>query len=121
MHKESLPEAWISCPDCNKYFPTRWIRDRHREGFKTRGESCVPRYASEVNGSLLAAQNDHEEEEFGMAEEVEEEEESRHVTNGEADQGDLISCDLCEAVYEEESEYYTHANDEHLDVIQDSW
>ena len=70
---------------------------------------------------MLAAQNDHEEEEFGMAEEVEEEEESRHVTNGEADQGDLISCDLCEAVYEEESEYYTHANDEHLDVIQDSW
>ena len=127
-HKDSLAEAWVSCPDCHKYFPTRWIRDRHREGFKTRGESCIPRYASELNESLLAGQDDQEEEEeeeFGMVEELEEEvggEDCQNLTSEEPDQEDqLISCDLCDAVYEEESDYYTHANDEHLDLIQDSW
>jgi hypothetical protein len=66
--------------------------------------------------------DDNQEEEFGMVEELEEDvDDSQNVTNEEPDESLLISCDFCEAVYEQESEYYTHANDEHLDMIQDSW
>jgi hypothetical protein len=31
--------------DCFKYFPNKRVHDRHREKFRNRGESCVPRYA----------------------------------------------------------------------------
>lgn len=50
-HVDMISESWIPCVDCQKYFPSKRIHDRHREKFRARGESCVPRYANS-DGSI---------------------------------------------------------------------
>ncbi len=51
-----------------------------------------------------------------MLEEVEED-------DGEVEDpgSNLTECDFCESLFEAPNDYYSHANEEHLDLIQDSW
>jgi hypothetical protein len=53
LHQDLIGDTWEACPDCSKFFPTWWIRDRHREGYKARGESCVPRYANAIHHQVF--------------------------------------------------------------------
>ena len=54
-----------------------------------------------------------------MIEEVEEEEEDEEEV---CDPGsNLTECDFCESSFEAPNDYYNHANEEHLDLIQESW
>ena len=49
-HLDVISQTWNACVECFKYFPTKRVLSRHREKFRARGESCIPRYAHS-NGS----------------------------------------------------------------------
>lgn len=102
LHKDLVSESWVSCEDCLKYFPTKWVRDRHREGFKSRGESCIPRYASNDGDSEVVNPEDLD---------LEEEDSSDQY----------VDCDFCEISFNGDKEYHLHANDEHADLIEETW
>ncbi len=54
-----------------------------------------------------------------MLEEVEEDDD---VEGGLEDLGsNLTECDFCESSFEVPNDYYNHANEDHLEIIQESW
>lgn len=105
VHKTEAAKSWVSCDLCSKYFPTRWICELHRDGFRQRGESCNPQAEAKNGQSGGSLSNDGTVVELG---------------ENESD-AEYFDCDFCDMSFSVQSEYHNHSNDSHPDEIQNIW
>lgn len=115
-HKSEISSFWISCFDCHRYFPTKRVRDRHRERFRKRKESCIPKYAlpqedEEVDESQIMA-------EFSTEDSVQKD---SLLPPQPTDDHPFLTCPFCKLVLPRKQDYYDHANREHVDDIDLIW
>jgi len=109
-HKSEISNSWISCFDCHRYFPTKRVRDRHRERFRKRKESCVPKYA-------LPQEENIEEIELS----IEGNQSDILLPTQSSDEGSVLTCPFCNLVLSRRQDYYDHANREHTYEIDLIW
>ena len=122
VHTDEICDTWVSCQDCGKYFPTKRICDRHRERLKSRGDSCVPKYASSssqlgsVDPSFLSVEYEESNDEALTFED--EQSMTTPVASGDRN---YVTCNFCSLVLSRKQDFYDHANREHLETVAQIW
>ena len=138
-HTDEIAETWISCPDCQKYFPTKHVMDRHRERMKYKGESCIPKYASaadpeppfmyspttEIDPSFLSVEYEESNEDLVFQDDNTNDQpivisapRSKRSVNVDRS---YVTCNFCSLVLSRKQDFYDHANREHLEEVAQIW
>ncbi len=133
VHQDVVSQTWSSCPDCQRFFPTKRICSRHRERLKQRGESCIPKFVlpepepdpdpepeAEVDPpSFLSVEYEEDDDEEELAEDADLQVE--HTSGSNTGERSKVTCIFCNLVLSRRQDLYDHANRDHLDTVSQIW